>query len=85
MSLKDDGTLAIAVGAGGAVQLRDATGRWTSADSGTTANLHTALIEDERTYVAGDLGTLLSTSDPRGAWQRVDTATTATLWSLDDL
>ena len=87
VSLRDDGAAAIAVGSGGVVQVRDAHGRWTAAASGTSAELHAALVEDGAAYAAGDDGTLLVSHDVSHPeqWERIDTGTRAALFALDDL
>jgi photosystem II stability/assembly factor-like uncharacterized protein len=87
VALRDDGTVAVAVGARGALVWRDATGGWRSADSGTTADLHAALLEGEAAYLAGDEGTLLVAHEfhANAAWQRISTGTSSALFALDDL
>ena len=90
ISVRDDGTVAVAVGGRGAIQLRDAAGRWRSADSGTTADLHAVLLERDTSYIAGAAGTLLVGRDFSGSsavtsWQRIATGTDAELFALDDL
>lgn len=87
VALQADGTLAVAVGAAGALRVRDSRGAWTSVASGTTADLHAALVEEGAAYIGGDDGTLLAAHDlarPQ-QWERIATGTRAALWSLDDL
>ena len=86
VALSDDGTLAIAAGAHGTVLERSADAMWRSVPSGTTADLHAAVIvEGSRHYVAGESGTLLESADRGTTWSRVTTSSRAALYSLDDL
>ncbi len=86
VAMSDDGTLAIAAGAHGTVLERSADGTWNAVASGTTEDLHAAVIlEGSRHYVAGDSGTLLASVDRGASWSRIDTSTRAALYSLDDL
>ncbi len=87
IAVRDDGTAAIAVGAGGTAIARDASGEWHAVTGAGTANLHGALLEGDAAYVAGDDGTLLVTRDLARAepWQRIETGTSAALFAIDDL
>jgi photosystem II stability/assembly factor-like uncharacterized protein len=89
VALSDDGKVAIAAGAHGTVLERDAAGTWQSVSSGTTVDLHAAVIVgaggDTRHYVAGESGALLRSADGGASWSRVSTSSSAALYSLDDL
>jgi photosystem II stability/assembly factor-like uncharacterized protein len=85
VALSDDGTHAVAAGAGGAIFLRDPLGSWHATGAGaTTAGLHAALITPTGYYVVGDAGTLLASHDGL-AWSPITSGTTAALHGLDDL
>jgi hypothetical protein len=49
------------------------------------ANLHAALVDGDRAYVAGDDGVLLEATDVLSGFSRVASQTRATLWALEDL
>jgi photosystem II stability/assembly factor-like uncharacterized protein len=85
VSIADDGTSALTVGAGGAIFVRDSRGTWQSGFSPTTADLHAALIEDPIWYAVGQAGTLMSSHDHGATWSWLASGTTATLHGLDDL
>jgi photosystem II stability/assembly factor-like uncharacterized protein len=87
LSITDDGTRALAVGDGGTVLERSASGVWNAVNSGTSAALYAALIldGDTREYVAGERGTLMQSVDHGVDWTAMDVATTATIFGLDDL
>jgi photosystem II stability/assembly factor-like uncharacterized protein len=85
IAIRDDGAIAIAAGASGTVLARDAAGAWHAAKTGTTRNLHAALVEATGVYVAGDDGAILEAVDPSGGWSTIDTGTHAALWALEDL
>jgi photosystem II stability/assembly factor-like uncharacterized protein len=88
IALSDDGTLAIAAGAHGTVLERAGDAAWQPVSSGTSANLHAAVIVGEggtRHYVAGDSGTLLESVDRGASWAAVAIDTRAAFYSLDDL
>jgi photosystem II stability/assembly factor-like uncharacterized protein len=85
VSVADDGTRALTVGAGGAIFVRDSQGTWQAAFSPTTADLHAALVEDQVWYAVGQAGTLLSSHDQGATWSWLASGTTATLHGLDDL
>jgi photosystem II stability/assembly factor-like uncharacterized protein len=88
IAMADDGTLAIAAGARGAVLERATDATWKRVSSGTTADLHAAVIVGDggsRHYVAGESGTLLESKDRGVNWSPVTTSSTAALYSLDDL
>jgi photosystem II stability/assembly factor-like uncharacterized protein len=85
VSVSDDGTRAIAAGAGGALFVRDSAGAWHASSSGTTAGLHAALITLTGYYVVGDSGTLLTSTDQGATWSAVPSGATVTLRGLDDL
>ncbi len=88
IAMSEDGTLAIAAGAHGTVLERDVGGTWQRAASGTTADLHAAVIvgdEGSRHYVAGESGTLVESRDRGATWSPVNTSSPAALYSLDDL
>ena len=87
VAMSSDGATAIAAGAHGTLLERTA-GSWRLVPSGTIADLHAALIlggADSRHYVAGESGTLLSSSDQGASWSPVAIATKGSLYSLDDL
>jgi photosystem II stability/assembly factor-like uncharacterized protein len=87
VSLTDDGAKALIAGHGGIAASRGAPGTgWTQIATGTTADLHAALITDggTRFYLAGEAGTLVTSSD--GArWSTVALKTSAALYGMDDL
>jgi photosystem II stability/assembly factor-like uncharacterized protein len=88
VAMTDDGTLAIAAGAHGTVLERAADATWQPVSSGTTVDLHAAVIVGDggsRHYVAGESGTLLESADRGATWSPVTTSTRAALYSLDDL
>jgi photosystem II stability/assembly factor-like uncharacterized protein len=86
VALSDDGTRAIAAGARGTVLERAGDATWRPAPSGTTADLHAAVIvEGAGHYVAGESGTLLESVDRGASWSPVSTSSSAALYSLDDL
>jgi photosystem II stability/assembly factor-like uncharacterized protein len=88
VAMMDDGPLAIAAGARGTVLERAADGTWQLAASGTTVDLHAAVIVGDggsRHYVAGESGVLLESVDRGGSWSTIATATRAALYCLDDL
>ena len=88
VALSDDGTLAIAAGAHGTILERVGEAAWQRVSSGTTADLHAAVIVGEgsaRHYVAGESGTLLESVDRGISWSEVTIGTHAALYSLDDL
>ena len=89
VALSDDGTFAIAAGEHGTVLERDENGTWRPMASGTTADLHAAVILGEgdgsRHYVAGESGTLLQSADRGASWSQVPTSGGAALYGLDDL
>jgi hypothetical protein len=76
------GSTALAVGDEGTVQLRGVDGVWVPMESGTSANLHAALL-GTTSYIAGDDGTLLRLD--HGAWTPVATGTHVAVNALDDL
>ncbi|HEX8793523.1 MAG TPA: YCF48-related protein [Polyangiaceae bacterium] len=84
-SVADDGTRALAGGAGGAIFVRDSQGAWQSAFSPTTADLHAVLVGFDVGYAVGQSGTLLSSHDQGATWSWIASGTTATLHGLDDL
>jgi photosystem II stability/assembly factor-like uncharacterized protein len=89
VALSDDGSRALAVGAGGTVIARDlASGApaWLPVPSGTTSDLHAVLITDgaTRDYVAGEAGALLTTTDRGAHWARVQLVSSA-IYGLEDL
>jgi photosystem II stability/assembly factor-like uncharacterized protein len=86
VALADDDSAAIAVGSGGTVLERAASGAWATVPTGTTANLRAAVIGDDgRQYAGGDSGTLVSSATGGASWTPVSLATDATLYALDDL
>jgi photosystem II stability/assembly factor-like uncharacterized protein len=88
VAMTDDGGLAVAAGARGTVLERLADATWHPVRSGTTADLHAALITGDsgsHHYVAGDSGMLLRSSDSGVTFSRVALATRANLYGLDDL
>jgi photosystem II stability/assembly factor-like uncharacterized protein len=86
VALSDDATLAVAAGAHGTVVERGSDATWRPVASGTTADLHAAVIvEGTRHYVAGESGTLLESVDRGTSWSRVATSSGAALYGLDDL
>ena len=87
VALADSGTSALAVGARGTALARDAQGTWTALSTGTTADLHAALITDAdaRRYVGGDLGTLRMSVDVGASWSTVATSTSEAIYGLEDL
>jgi photosystem II stability/assembly factor-like uncharacterized protein len=85
VSVADDGTRALTVGAGGAIFVRDSQGTWQSAFSPTTADLHAALVENDIWYAVGQAGTLMASHDQGATWSWLASGTTATLHGLDDL
>jgi photosystem II stability/assembly factor-like uncharacterized protein len=86
IALSDDATLAVAAGAHGTVVERGSDAAWRPVASGTTADLHAAVIVGgARHYVAGEAGTLLESVDRGTSWSRVATSSDAALYSLDDL
>jgi photosystem II stability/assembly factor-like uncharacterized protein len=87
VSISDDASSALAVGAHGTVLERSGLG-WITLPASTTADLHAALVTgaaNERRYAAGDGGTLLTSADHGRTWSRVALATSAALYGLDDL
>jgi photosystem II stability/assembly factor-like uncharacterized protein len=88
VSMSDDGARAIVAGSHGTVLERAVDASWRSVPSGTTADLHAALITGDsgsHHYVAGDSGTLLRSFDSGVSFSQVAIATRATLYGLDDL
>jgi photosystem II stability/assembly factor-like uncharacterized protein len=87
VSTPEAGSRAVAVGAGGVVLLRAAGGAWSRLSTGSSANLHAALVSvgGSRITVAGEAGTLLSSTDLGGHWTAVPLGTTAALYGLQDL
>jgi photosystem II stability/assembly factor-like uncharacterized protein len=87
VSTTQAGTRALAVGAGGVVLLRGATGSWAPLATGNGADLHAALVTDNgaRLYAAGERGTLLTSADLGAHWSVEPLATTAALYGLQDL
>ena len=87
VAMTDDGASAIAAGAGGTI-VEGKASTWRTVPSGTTVDLHAALITETsapRHYVAGDSGTLLASADQGQTWATVAIPTTAALQALDDL
>lgn len=88
VDVSDDGTTALAVGAKGTMGERAQGGAWRIVPSGTTADLHAALVtgdSNERHYAGGENGTLVTSADHGGTWKSVALPTTAAIWGLEDL
>jgi photosystem II stability/assembly factor-like uncharacterized protein len=87
VAMSDDGAQVVAVGAGGTVLVRDASGGWSYAARPTASDLHAALVTSggARFYVAGDAGELHTSVDGGLTWSRVPLATHAALFGLEDL
>jgi photosystem II stability/assembly factor-like uncharacterized protein len=85
VSIADDGSRAVTVGAAGAIYVRDELGTWHPSFSPTTADLHAGLVTGGVWYAVGDAGTLLSSHDRGVTWRWLATGTKATLRGLDDL
>jgi photosystem II stability/assembly factor-like uncharacterized protein len=88
VAMADDGTRAIAAGARGTVLEREPGGSWAAVQSGTSVDLHAALITGDagsNHYVAGDFGTLLRSPDRGGSWSSVAIGSNVELYGLDDL
>jgi photosystem II stability/assembly factor-like uncharacterized protein len=89
VALSDDGSRAIAVGAHGTAisRLPGSAPVWTFLQTGTTADLHAALITDDATrdYIAGESGTLLTTTNQGSTWTIQPLGTSSALYGLEDL
>ncbi len=84
VAVSRDGSTALAVGAHGVMMSRNPSGAWTKVAPATDVDLHAALLSDAHAYVAGDNGTLLTSTD-RTTFTKVPLETTAKLYGLDDL
>ncbi len=87
ITVSDDGTRGLAVGAHGTALERAADGQWSVVPTGTVADLRAALITNGNTrdLVAGASGTLLESADHGAHWAQIVVTTEATLYGLDDL
>jgi photosystem II stability/assembly factor-like uncharacterized protein len=87
VSMDDGDEHALVAGKGGLALHRDIEGAWTTLATGTTADLHAALVsyDDGHFYLAGDLGTLVVSTDKGQTWAVKPVATTASLLGLDEL
>ena len=86
IALSDDGTRALATGRGGSAMLR-VNGAWHSVQTGTTVDLHAALVADgaSRLYLAGESGTLVTSTDDGAHWTTMPLGTSAAIYALEDL
>ena len=90
ISIADDGSAALAVGARGIALARSASGAWRATPTGTTADLHAALVTKDATgvgarfYAAGEGGSLVTRADG-SPWSTVPLPTSAALYGLEDL
>jgi photosystem II stability/assembly factor-like uncharacterized protein len=87
VAMSDDASHAVAVGSLGAVLERAGPGAWLTKDSGTTSDLHAALITDggSRQYIGGEGGTLLTSVDNGASWSLVPLKVGVPIYGLEDL
>jgi photosystem II stability/assembly factor-like uncharacterized protein len=85
----DDGASALVAGANGTLAERSTAGQWQPVLSGTTADLHAALITTSASgalhSAGGESGTLVSSTDQGATWTAVPLGTAAALYGLEDL
>lgn len=86
VAIAADASKGLAAGDGGVALRRDAAGKWTETNTGSTARLNAAMITHDgvREYLAGETGTLLGASG-LGSWEKPALGTSATLYGLEDL
>ena len=87
VSANESGANVLAVGKSGTALVRSSTGTWTTLATGTSADLHAALVSaaDGHLYVAGDNGTLRTSADMGATWITKPLGTTVPLYGLQDL
>ena len=85
--ISDDGTRALATGAHGTAYYAHVGGAFGALATGTTVDLHAALVtaDDARLYLAGENGTVLTSTDEGAHFASVAVSTSAAIYSLDDL
>jgi photosystem II stability/assembly factor-like uncharacterized protein len=86
VALGPDAALAVAVGSNGTALAAREGGSWDALSTGTSADLHAALIvsRGERIYLGGDRGTLITSLDRGAHFSRVPLSTSAAIYALDD-
>jgi photosystem II stability/assembly factor-like uncharacterized protein len=87
VSANESGTSVLAVGKSGTALVRSSAGTWTTLATGTSVDLHAALVSaaDGKLYVAGDNGTLRTSADLGATWTAKPLGTTVSLYGLQDL
>jgi photosystem II stability/assembly factor-like uncharacterized protein len=87
VALSQDDSVAVAVGAGGTAWARFGTGSFAPLTTGTTANLHAAIVDTKKPalYVAGDNGTLRESVDDGAHFSSVALAIATPIYALDHL
>ena len=87
ISTTQAGARALAVGKGGVAFARSLEGTWSAVATGTTVDLHAALVTDggSRFYAAGEAGTLVTSGDLGAHWTTQSLGTSAALYGLQDL
>jgi photosystem II stability/assembly factor-like uncharacterized protein len=87
IALSSDDSEALAVGAGGTAFARFGTGSFTTLATGSTENLHAAIIPSSNPdlYIAGDNGTLLTSADEGAHWTVVPLSISTPIYALDSL
>lgn len=87
VSTTQAGAGALAVGEHGTAMVRSTEGVWSVVATGTSVDLHAALVTDggSRFYAAGEAGTLITSVDLGGHWNGAGLATNVALYALQDL